>query len=154
MAFLGLDMLRAEIGGCTAARRLARVGGVGGGVLIVKGGTGWKIGDRVRLVGGAGIGGEVVALAEGEATVLTDGPADGVALGHGVEHFGAAGIAPDESWIGRVVDPFGQPLDGLPILRGAHDRPLRSAPPAAAAMARRWLATSSWTCLARAMASR
>jgi flagellum-specific ATP synthase len=49
-----------------------------------------------------------------------------------VELLGKAQIAPDDSWIGRVVDPAGQPLDGRPLLRGAHPRPLRAPAPAAA----------------------
>ncbi len=133
MASLGLEMLRAEIGGCAAVRRLARVAEIGRGVLAVSGiGEDWRIADRVRLADGERTGGEVVALGNGRATVLTDGPVDGVRLGDGVENLGAAGIAPDSSWIGRIVDPFGHPIDGMPLLRGARERALRAAPPAAA----------------------
>lgn len=133
MAILGLEMLRAEITGCAPVRRLARVVEVGRGVLTV-GGTGedWRLGDRVRLADGARTGGEVVALANGRATVLTDGPVDGVRLGDGIENLGAAGIAPDDSWIGRIIDPFGHPIDGMPLLRGPRERQLRASPPAPA----------------------
>lgn len=130
MAILGLEMLRAEIGGCTAVRRLARVSEVGRGVLIVGGiGEEWRLGDRVRLADGDRAGGEIVALGNGRATILTDEPADGVRLGDWVENLGAVGIAPDDSWVGRVIDPFGRPIDGAPLLRGARERPLRAPPP-------------------------
>ncbi|OYX41630.1 MAG: flagellum-specific ATP synthase FliI [Rhodobacterales bacterium 32-67-9] len=131
MARIGLDMLRAEIGGCEALRRLARVVEVGRGVLTVSGiGPDWRLGDRVRLADGAHLGGEVVALRAGQATILSDGPVDGVRLGDGMELLGAGGIAPDDSWIGRIVDPFGHAIDGMPLMRGARERPLRAAPPA------------------------
>ena len=130
MAAIGLDLLRAEIGGCAAAQRLGRVIEVGRGVLQVAGvADDWRLGDRVRLADGARIGGEVVALGPGAVTVLTDGPVDGIRLGDRVEHLGAGGLAPDDSWIGRIVDPFGHPLDGRPLMRGAADRPLKAAPP-------------------------
>lgn len=132
MGIIGLDMLRAEIGGCTAVRRLARVTEVGRGVLGVVGiGADWRLGDRVRLSGATPTEGEVVALASDRATVLTDGAMAGIRLGDGVENLGAAGIAPDDSWIGRIVDPFGHPIDGRPLLRGVRERPLQAPPPAA-----------------------
>ncbi|MCW3782024.1 FliI/YscN family ATPase [Defluviimonas salinarum] len=131
MATLGLDRLRAEIGGCGALRRLGRIREIGRGVLKVSVcGPDWRLGDRVRLVEGAAVGGEVVALDTDSATVLTDGPVDGARIGDGVELLGAGGIAPDDSWIGRVLDPFGQPIDGRPLMRGAEERALRAAPPA------------------------
>jgi flagellum-specific ATP synthase len=44
---------------------------------------------------------------------------------------GTAEVAPDDSWIGRIVDAFGQPLDGRALLRGAIARDIRAnAPPA------------------------
>ncbi|MGB2892058.1 MAG: flagellum-specific ATP synthase FliI, partial [Albidovulum sp.] len=66
MAILGLEILRAEIGGCSAVCRLARVTEVGRGVLTVGGiGENWRLGDRVRLAGGSHAGGEIVALGNG-----------------------------------------------------------------------------------------
>lgn len=133
MAILGLEILRAEIGGCSAVCRLARVTEVGRGVLTVGGiGENWRLGDRVRLAGGSHAGGEIVALGNGRATILTDEPADGVRLGDRVENLGTVGVAPDDSWIGRIIDPFGRPTDGMPLLRGARERPLRASPPAPA----------------------
>lgn len=133
MAILGLEILRAEIGGCSAVCRLARVTEVGRGVLTVGGiGENWRLGDRVRLAGGSHAGGEIVALGNGRATILTDEPADGVRLGDRVENLGTVGVAPDDSWIGRIIDPFGHPTDGMPLLRGTRERPLRASPPAPA----------------------
>ena len=41
----------------------------------------------------------------------------------------ARGIAPADGWIGRIIDPFGNPLDGKPLLRGGRARRLRNPPP-------------------------
>lgn len=135
MAFAGFDLLRAEIAGLGQAYAVGRVSEVSGGILSVAGlSTQASLGDRVRLFsrGGHQVGGEVLALHPGRIAVLADGAADGISIGDRVELAGQTGIAPDESWIGRIIDPFGQPLDGRPIMRGAIERPLRTNPPAAA----------------------
>ncbi|MEZ5777391.1 MAG: FliI/YscN family ATPase [Paracoccaceae bacterium] len=128
----GLDALRSEVDTCEALRFLGRVRAVGGGTFqIASAGIDWRLGDRVRLHIGAPHEGEVVALETDSVTVLPDGPIDGVKLGDAVERIGPSEIAPDTSWIGRVLDPFGAPLDGRPVVRGK-ERPLRAAPPAPA----------------------
>lgn len=135
MAFAEFDLLRAEIAGLGAAHAVGRVSEVGGGTIMVAGlSTRAALGDRVVLNsrGGPRLGGEVLALYPGRVAVLADGAADGIAIGDRVELAGQAGIAPDPSWIGRIIDPFGQPLDGRPVLRGSIERPLRANPPPAA----------------------
>lgn len=130
MALLGLETLRSEIDGCTPVRRLARVVEIGRGVLAVDGiGKDWRLGDRVQGIDVAHTSGEIVALAGGRATILTDGPVEGARLGDRIENLGTIGVAPDDSWIGRIVDPFGHAIDGRPLMRGACDRPLCAAPP-------------------------
>jgi flagellum-specific ATP synthase len=61
-----------------------------------------------------------------------DGAADGIEIGCAVELVGRAEIAPDDSWIGRIIDPFGQALDGRPLMSGRIARGLRAGAPAAA----------------------
>jgi flagellum-specific ATP synthase len=46
-----------------------------------------------------------------------------------VRLLGPSAISPHFSWIGRVIDPDGQPLDGRPLLRGPHAAPLKAQPP-------------------------
>jgi flagellum-specific ATP synthase len=47
------------------------------------------------------------------------------------------GLSPCDAWLGRVIDPLGQPADGLgPLPPGDRMRPVRSPPPAAIARAR------------------
>lgn len=130
MRVLGLEMLRAEISDCSALKQVGIIREISRGVLRAAGiSRRWQLGDRVRLIDGPPLGGEVVALDHEGATILTDGLAAGVRLGDKIELIGSGRIAPDNSWIGRVVDAFGQPMDNQPLIRGLVERPLRSDPP-------------------------
>lgn len=133
-----LEMLCAEVAVCRAVRPVAQITEVGRGLLrISASGRGWGMGDRVLVrAAGAVIGGEIVLLDAAGAAVLTDAPVDGVRLGDRVEHCGSATIAPHDGWIGRIIDPFGRPLDGRPLMRGPVARDLRAAPPSAASRRR------------------
>jgi flagellum-specific ATP synthase len=142
MGHAALDMLRAEIAACRATRPLARVTEAGRGLLRITGtGTGgssdWCIGGRVVINGAdVRIGGEIVTLDATGAGVLTDQPPEGIQLGDSVTLTGAGGLAPHDGWIGRIIDPFGQPLDGAPLMKGGRERDLRAAPPPPAARRR------------------
>lgn len=125
------DALVSEIQTVGRTIRLGRVAEVARGTVQV---TGLEdvasLGDRVDI--GGGLGGEVVALRATGTTVLTDQMAEGLSIGDVVRLRGRSGISPDDSWIGRVIDPFGAPLDGRPLYRGPRVRPLLApAPPAA-----------------------
>lgn len=126
--------LRAEIAGIPLLRRFGRIAEVGRGSLRVSGleqGTG--LGDRVMIHGqSASLGGEVLRISGEGLTVLADDVADGLAIGDAVELVGPAAIAPSDSWIGRIIDPFGRPLDGRPLFRGPVERSLKAAAPPAA----------------------
>lgn len=135
MAFGGLELLRAEIADVGAVRPVGRVFEIGRGTIEVSGlSARAALGDRalIRAQSGKTIGAEVIALRRGAVTLLGDSAVEGVAIGDLVEVTGQSGIAPDSSWIGRIVDPFGRPLDGRPLLRGTEERDLRAHPPAAA----------------------
>lgn len=90
-----------------------------GKVEIVGLGAQICLGDHVVLYSRGGTReGEVVQLSEHAASVLLERGTAGVAIGdraraNGFEHF-----APHQSWLGRVIDPNGKPLDGRPILPG------------------------------------
>jgi flagellum-specific ATP synthase len=126
--------LRAEISGLRAAHPVGRVISVAGGLLRVGGlSRVARLGDRVRIVTARGpLSGEVLQMEAAALLILPDEAAEGVALGDRVRLLGPSEIAPSEDWIGRVIDPFGVPLDGRPLLRGPGARPLRADPPAPA----------------------
>ena len=127
------DGLLAEIAGVATVRRVGRVIETRRGLAEVGGLECAAIGDRVLIHSRDGAaGGEILRLAPGRCSILPDASGDGMAIGDRVELLGRAEIAPDDSWIGRIVDPGGQPLDGKPLLRGPRPRALRTpAPPAA-----------------------
>ncbi|HQY42750.1 MAG TPA: FliI/YscN family ATPase [Paracoccaceae bacterium] len=138
MTGTALETLCAEVATCYPVRPTAQITEVGRGLLRISAtGRDWRMGDRVQVrATGALIGGEVVVLDGSGAAVLTDAPVDGVRLGDRVELANASTIAPHDGWIGRIIDPFGQPLDGRPLMRGPVARDLRAAPPPAASRRR------------------
>lgn len=123
-----------NIGALSLAAPVGRVVRLARGTVEVAGLDAVALGDRVELLGRGGqrIGGEVLALRPGVVTVLTDSPADGIGLSDIVLHIGQTPLRPDDGWIGRVVDPFGLPLDARPLRQGAVPRDVRAMPPAAA----------------------
>lgn len=132
------DSLQAELAGIATSFRVGRIAEIGRGTLLVTGlAQDAALGDRVLIRGkGAVMGGEVLALAQSGMTVLPEGAADGLVIGDAVELTGRAEIAPDEAWIGRIIDAFGKPLDGRALLRGPQARALHAAAPAAASRRR------------------
>ena len=99
------------------------------------------IGDRLNLAAQNDrlIPAEVVGLTGKLATAMAYGPLDGVGPGnraHVASRVGAM-VSVTNSWLGRVIDPLGRPLDRKGPLPGGNDlRPSRAAPPDATERAR------------------
>ena len=127
------DGLLCEIGNVGPKAQAGRVIEVARGALSVAGLSRQAVlGDRVSILSRRRtVGGEILRIAENEVIVLPDEAPEGLAIGDAVELVGSAGVSPHDGWIGRVVDPFGQPLDGRPLFRGPVERPLRAHPPPA-----------------------
>lgn len=125
------ESLGVEIAAVSVCGPIGRLAEISAGIVRVVGLERLvRQGDRV-LIGGT-LGGEVLNLSPDGVTVLTEGPPDGLPIGTEVVVRGATEISPDDSWIGRIVDPYGQPMDGKPLFRGIFPRKLRAdAPPAA-----------------------
>jgi flagellum-specific ATP synthase len=81
---------------------------------------------------------EVVGFREKVALLMPFGSVEGVGLGAKVTvTANASAIEPSAAWLGRIVDPMGNPLDGKgPILRGGIPYLLRATPLPAAKRAR------------------
>ncbi len=130
-----LAALTAEIAALRRVQGLGRVSGVAAGAVAVSGLADIaRLGDHlsIRARSGAALPAEVVRIAEGMVTALPHDPPLGIALGDAVEHLGPLDrIAPADHWIGRVIDPYGRPLDDAPLLRGPRDRPVLAPPPPA-----------------------
>ncbi|QYK41584.1 MAG: FliI/YscN family ATPase [Paracoccaceae bacterium] len=129
-----LDGLRARIADVAAVVPVGRITEVGPATVCVAGlATDAALGDRVAIHAAGGlVGGEVVALSSRGLGVLVEETVEGLAIGDAVELRGRSDLSPADSWIGRIIDPFGQPLDGRPLMPGSCPRALRARPPTAA----------------------
>ena len=81
---------------------------------------------------------EVVGFRENCALLMPFGPVEGVAPGAEI-HIApdSANVRPTSGWLGRIVNAFGEPIDGKgPLPQGSTPYPLRAPPPAAHARAR------------------
>lgn len=128
MSAIGFDHLTAEIAAIEPVHHVGRVMRIGRGTIEVTGLS--QIAAQSDLVeigpkGQPGRLGEVIGLSPETITVVPDGDLEGLQVKESVKLLGANQIAPDDSWIGRVIDPFGNALDRRPILRGATPRSLR-----------------------------
>ncbi|MEL7463172.1 MAG: FliI/YscN family ATPase [Pseudomonadota bacterium] len=93
-----------------------------------------RLGDPVHVgpaLDEAGVAGEIVALSADRATAMIAGGEDGIALGDRVWLAPHPALAPDEAWLGRVVDAQGAPLDGAPLPAGDTPSSPHAAPHAA-----------------------
>ncbi|WP_298492506.1 FliI/YscN family ATPase [uncultured Maritimibacter sp.] len=132
MSHIGFEHLTAEVRAARALTHIGRVAEIGRGTLLVSGlSTEAAQGDMVEIdtPGQTHRRGEVLGLDPDKIVVLPDGDIEGLQIGAAVSLVGPSQIAPDDTWVGRVIDPFGNALDGRPIFRGPRARPLRAAPP-------------------------
>lgn len=116
-------------------RPVGRIANVRGGVVGVQGlGGSARMGSRVliRRRSGGYLPGEVIQLNGSDQTVLPEGPLEGVALEDRVILTGDSQVSPDSSWLGRIIDPDGLPLDGHSLKQGVRSRPLQARPPSPA----------------------
>ncbi|WP_265500096.1 FliI/YscN family ATPase [Paracoccus beibuensis] len=114
-------------------RHFGRVQSIRAGLIGVEGLTAHaSVGDRVQIALPSGqLGGEIVGLSQRSAQVLPEGTIEGLSVGAEVELVFAPRIAPCDAWVGRIIDPLGQPLDGRPLPQGLVARSFRTeAPPA------------------------
>ncbi|WP_323035449.1 FliI/YscN family ATPase [Pararhodobacter sp.] len=122
------DSLMAELAEIRPVRHFGRVCEMHAATVLVKGlSLRARLGDRVLIADS--VGGEILSMTREGAEILPEGEMEGLAIGAQVEHLGRNTISPDTSWIGRVIDPYGMPLDGRPLARGPKARALRSPPP-------------------------
>ena len=128
-----LESIARQIRDLRIARYYGRVHSMRAGLVRVEGlNTHASLGDRVLIsLQNGHVAGEIVGLAPRHADVLPEGGTEGLSVGAEVELTFTPTIAPSDAWIGRIIDPLGQPLDGVALPKGPIPRPFRSeAPPA------------------------
>lgn len=127
-----LDQMCRAIETCAQIHKAGHVIGVSSGtVRCARAAHDLRVGDRgVIHSKGKRRYGEVVKLDESGAHLMLDGSTDGVSINDPVVFSPAPELAPHGAWIGRVIDPDGQPLDGRPLLPGLQGCDLNATPPA------------------------
>jgi flagellum-specific ATP synthase len=107
------------------------------GLLVEVGGVKrlLSVGGRCNIIarGGRRVPCEVVGFRQGRTLLMPFGALDGVGLGCKAEVAdNQAQVYPDMSWLGRVVNPLGEPMDGKgPLFNGRIGIPIRNNPPPA-----------------------
>ena len=118
-----------------------RVAAVNGLLIEARGGlTRLAIGARADIVRPreAALPAEVVGFRDARALLMPFGPVEGVAPGAEIRIAPEGDtVRPTLAWRGRIVNAFGEPIDGKgPLPQGPAAYPLRAAPPAAHARGR------------------
>lgn len=136
MSNLDPMLLKCEFDRLSAVRHMGRVSGVARGVIEIQGLEGQaRIGDHLTLRrrNGPDLPGEVLHVEAGVIHMMPCAAPDGVCLGDPVILDQMPAFAPGMHWLGRVVDPFGKPLDGKPLLPGTQEQDIMRAPSPAVA---------------------
>ena len=97
-----------------------------------------RIGALARIGGESGSLAEIVGF-RGDLAILLSCEENGNVYPGAPVHFQTepAVLYPCESWLGRIVDPFGEPMDAGPALpRGPYAKPVENTPPPAHARTR------------------
>lgn len=130
----GFEGLAAQIDRLSPHKIFGSVAGLNGGLVEVAGLSRIAgLHDRVELQvrNGGTVMAEVIRLGADMVSVLPESTVDGVMLGDQVLYCGDGDLRPCTDWVGRVLDPFGQPLDGRQVAVGLTPVPVRRPPPEA-----------------------
>ena len=132
-----LQQAHASLASIAASRVSGRVTAVSGMAVDVAGGASlFGVGDRLCLVARdqRTVAGEVIGFREHAARVMTFAALNGVGPGS-IAHApllacsGQASVCPSDGWLGRVINPLGEPLDASGALpRGPQSSPAAGQP--------------------------
>ena len=97
-----------------------------------------SVGARCRILGQKNLSGvapaisaEVVGFRDNKALLMPFGSLEGIGPGARVTLEESGSVCyPGEGWLGRVINPLGEPVDGKgPLAKGSKPYPLRASPP-------------------------
>ncbi len=116
-------------------RIFGRVVSVHGLLIEVGGAPGASVGAAVDIErpNGKPLICEVVGFRDDRALCMPFGPLEGIVMGaRAFIRADAQMVTPSRGWLGRVINSFGEPIDGKgPLIPGLEAYPLRAAPPPA-----------------------
>lgn len=133
--FIDFKPLQTALHAIPASRRFGQVVSVDTAAIRIGGlSVHGHVGDQILITKSDDvcIAGEIIALEKSYVLVMPYGPSDGIGIGDLVELNCTNNIQPSETWMGRIIDAFGEALDGRPLYRGEKSVPLRRSPPEAA----------------------
>jgi len=133
---LNITSLVSELDRIPTYQVYGKVAGVQGLLIEVSGvQNNLSVGDRCNVMArdGRKVVCEVVGFRNGRALVMPFGPLEGIGLGCPAEIAETApSVYPDDSWLGRVINAMGKPVDGGgPLAIGPLAYPIKAAPPPA-----------------------
>lgn len=116
-----LNSLTASLLRTPRQRRVGRIVQIGSRRVTVSGLSDLvSIGHQLSFGRGAqSMVGEVVDVCGDELTAMIETQADWLKIGDAAMHLGALRLYPDKSWLGRIIDSDGMPLDGRMLLQGS-----------------------------------
>jgi flagellum-specific ATP synthase len=131
---IGFEEIATILRRAPRSRPVFRISDVQTDHIEIKGGSSeLALGHQVRFVGQNGrLSGEVIGVSVDSAKVVVEGDASKLRIGDAVTNLGPFRISPNLNWIGRVIDPSGQPIDGMPLAQGGEEVSLFASPPPAA----------------------
>ena len=113
-----MKSLIAQLDGLDAVQKYGSVSVVRGGEIEVRGLPLW-VGCSVLIESRSGtLRGEVVGILPGGGIVAAYDDTEGIGLGDLVKTTNDAPVVASDQLLGRVVDGFGRPLDGGPVITG------------------------------------
>jgi flagellum-specific ATP synthase len=129
-----MQALLKDIEGISTLTRFGRVARIEGLAVEVTGAQGAvSLGGQCRITIGNNkkIPCEVVGFRDGRALVMPLGPLDGISLGARADFEDSpVSIYPSRAWLGRVLNGFGEPMDGKGALpQGTVPYALKAPPP-------------------------
>lgn len=128
-----LENVAAALADTSITHPIGRISKIDGTIVTVSGISQVSaLGDPIRVIAkNHPIAGEIIKLEGAIAQVLLEDTMEGLKLGDPVQLQPPSRFAPDDSWIGRVIDPDGRPLDGRPLVQGKQAASLYRQPPPA-----------------------
>lgn len=125
-----LELLTSVVGRFPPVKRVGRVRKISRDSVSVSGLSDVASVGHLVCFGSPGRAfGEVASIGVDEVQILVEGALRDLRVGQPVSHLGEHLLFPDDTWLGRIIDGNGKPLDEQPLANGSDGRQLDTGPP-------------------------